>query len=341
MEPRPTSLVLSVVVPMYNEADVLPLMFARLRPALDKLGYTYEVVAVDDGSSDKTAEIVQAQRLDWPGLRLVRLLRNSGHQSALTAGLRRSHGEFVVTLDADLQDPPEAIGPMLEMALSQNLDVVYGVRSDRSSDSVAKRTTAGLYYRVMRRVAGSQVPAEAGDFRLISKRVVETIDRLPEHGRVYRLLVPWFGFPSGELPYVREERAAGRTKYPWSKMVRLGLDSVTAFTAAPLRLATWTGLLGGALCVALMVWAFAASLTGGTVPGWTSTLLIVMGLGAVQLVCLGLLGEYIARLFVAAQQRPMFMVGYDSDELPVHSAAVNAHDDHAAGAVVGRSRGIL
>lgn len=341
MEEQPSSVVLSVVIPMYDESDVLPLMFARLRPALDDLGYTYEVVAVDDGSRDDTARLVETQRLYWPELRLVRLLRNSGHQGALTAGLRRSRGEFVVTIDADLQDPPETIGLMLEMALSQNLDVVYGVRSDRTTDSMAKRVTARLYYRVMRRVAGAQVPAEAGDFRLISRRVVETIDRLPEHGRVYRLLVPWFGFPSGELAYVREVRAAGKTKYPWSKMVRLGVDSVTAFSAAPLRLATWTGLLGGILCVALMIWAFSGSLADRTIPGWTSTLLIVMGLGAVQLLCLGVLGEYIARLFIAVQQRPMFMVGYDSDDLRARHQAAPTADDHVADAVVATRQGTL
>ena len=315
MEQPSASVVLSVVVPMYNEADVLALMFARLRPALDRLNYSYEVVAVDDGSRDETAQIVQAERLNWPQLRLVRLLRNCGHQAALTAGLRRSDGEFVVTIDADLQDPPEAIEPMLEMALSQNLDVIYGVRGDRSSDSFLKRSTAGMYYRVMRRVAGAQVPAEAGDFRLISRRVVEALDRLPEHGRVYRLLVPWFGFPSREFTYVREVRAAGKTKYPWSKMVRLGLDSITAFSAAPLRLATWSGLVGALICVSTIVWVIVSEIRGATVPGWTSTLIIVMALGAVQLLCLGLLGEYIARLFVAAQRRPTFLVGYDSNEL--------------------------
>lgn len=320
MDQRTTPAVLSVVVPMYNEAEVLGLMFARLRPALDRIGYAYEVVAVDDGSRDDTAQIVQAERLNWPELRLVRLLRNSGHQAALTAGLRRAEGEFVVTIDADLQDPPEAIEHMLEMALTQNLDVVYGVRSDRSSDSFLKRSTAGIYYRVMRRAAGAQVPAEAGDFRLISSRVVESIDRLPEHGRVYRLLVPWFGFPSGEFAYVREVRAAGKTKYPWSKMVRLGVDSVTAFSAAPLRLATWAGLVGAFICLASIAWALVSEMRGATVPGWTSTLIIVMALGAVQLLCLGLLGEYIARLFVAAQRRPMFVVGYDSNELDTVAA---------------------
>lgn len=310
-----TSVVLSVVVPMYNEATVLPLLFARLRPALEGLGYTYEVLAVDDGSKDRTVEIVQTERLNWPELRLVRLLRNSGHQAALTAGLRRSLGQFVVTIDADLQDPPEVIPQMLQLALTRNLDVVFGVREDRSSDSFIKRTSAGLYYRVMRRAAGTHVPAEAGDFRLVSRRVVTTVDKLPEHGRVYRLLVPWFGFPSSELPYPRDARAAGRTKYPWSKMVRLGVDSVTAFSAAPLRFATWSGIAGALVCLSTILWVLLSEVRGATVPGWTSTLIIVMALGAVQLLCLGLLGEYIARLFVASQQRPTFTVGFDSNEV--------------------------
>lgn len=314
MVERPAPVVLSVVVPMYNESAVLPLLFARLRPALEQLGYTYEVVAVDDGSSDQTVERVLSERDRWPELRLIRLMRNCGHQSAITAGLRRSRGAFVVTIDADLQDPPEAIAGMLEMALFHNLDVVYGVRSDRSADSFLKRRTAGLYYRVMRRVAGAPVPDQAGDFRLMSRRLVDALDRLPEQGRVYRLLVPWFGFPSATYAYVRDSRAAGKTKYPLSKMVRLGLDSVTAFSAAPLRFATWSGVAGALVCVSTILWAVGSEIRGATVPGWTSTLIIVMALGAVQLLCLGLLGEYVARLFVASQQRPMFTVGFDSDE---------------------------
>ena len=190
---------LSVVIPMFNEEDVLPLLIDRLRPVLDKIGERYEVVAVDDGSTDSTAAQLIGIRRSWPQLRIVRLRRNSGHQAALTAGLHRSIGQFVASIDADLQDPPEKISEMLDLARDEGLDIVYGVRNDRSTDSIMKRTTAGGYYWLMRRVAGVQVKADAGDFRLLSRATVEVLKQLPEHQPVYRLLVPWIGFPSGQV----------------------------------------------------------------------------------------------------------------------------------------------
>lgn len=304
----------SVVVPMFNEQEVLPLLFSRMRTALDTLGLVYEVVAVDDGSRDATAQYVGSARAEWPELRLVRLLRNSGHQAAIGAGLGVCRGDYAITIDADLQDPPEAIGPMLALAKTHGLDVVYGVRADRSSDSWGKRVSARLYYRLMRRLVGTQLPSDAGDFRLMSRRVLAAVECQPQAGRIYRLIVPWLGFPSENYGYVREPRAAGKTKYPLSRMLRLGWDSVTAFSAAPLRLATWVGGLSAIGCVALIVAAFVVQAVGDTVPGWTSTMIVVMGIGAVQLICLGLLGEYVARIFATVQARPTFTVGYDSLE---------------------------
>lgn len=297
---------------MYDEADVLPLFLVRLRPVLDHLAVPYEVVVIDDGSRDATADLVGWARQDWPQLRLVRLLRNAGHQAAIGAGLQLSRGDYVVTIDADLQDPPEEIAAMLELARSSGVDVVYGVRVDRSADSQFKRASAGAYYRLMRRLAGPQVPSDAGDFRLVSRRVVDALLQLPEHGRVYRLLIPWLGFPATEHRYVRQARAAGRSKYPLRAMARLGWDSVTAFSAAPLRLATYAGLFGALMCGVFIVWALAMDASGDTVPGWASTILVVMAIGALQLLCLGLLGEYVGRLFAAAQGRPPYLVGYDS-----------------------------
>ncbi|MFI6827248.1 glycosyltransferase family 2 protein [Kribbella sp. NPDC050241] len=310
--------VLSVVVPMYDEEDVLPMFFERMHPLLDGLGVPYELVVVDDGSRDGTATLLLEAAKDWPQLRVVRLLRNSGHQAAQSAGFRRARGEFVVTIDADLQDPPEVIVEFLSAVREQDVDVVYGVRSDRSSDSWAKRTTARMYYRLMCRLVGKEIPFDAGDFRLVSRRVVDAVNALPEDGRVFRLVIPWLGFPSAEVKYVRAERAAGATKYTVSKMVRLAFDGVTAFSAAPLRLATWLGLLGGAMSMLFVVAALVVRLTGRSVPGWTSTVLAVSVIGAIQLLCLGLLGEYVARLFQSSQRRPQFLVGYDSLEDPGH-----------------------
>ncbi|ADB29625.1 glycosyl transferase family 2 [Kribbella flavida DSM 17836] len=310
--------ILSVVVPMYDEEDVLPIFFARMRPLLDGLGVSYEVLVVDDGSRDATAALLTEATRQWRQLRLVRLLRNSGHQAALSAGFRRARGEYLVTIDADLQDPPEVIADLLSAARDKDVDVVYGVRSDRSSDTWAKRTTARMYYRLMCRLVGKDIPFDAGDFRLVSRRVVDAVNALPEDGRVFRLVIPWLGFPSAEVSYVRAERAAGVTKYNVSKMLRLAFDSVTAFSAAPLRLATWLGLLGGLLSVVFVIGALVTKLTGQSIPGWTSTVLAVAVIGAIQLLCLGLLGEYVARLFQSSQKRPQFLVGYDSLEDPGH-----------------------
>lgn len=305
---------LSVVIPMYNEESVLPLLVKRLRPVLDGLAESYEVVAVDDGSTDDTARILRLLRRTWPQLRLIQLRRNSGHQAALTAGLYRAMGDYVVSLDADLQDPPEVIPEMLAVARVKDLAIVYGVRGDRRADTVFKRNTAGLYYRLMRRIVGKKVPAGAGDFRLLRRDTIEALRSMPEHKPVYRLLVPWLGFPSGEVLYVREKRAAGTTKYPLTKMMRFATDSIVSFTAAPLRIAIWLGLIGVLTCLALTVSTFVAYLRDDVVPGWTSLFLAVMFLGTIQLVCLGLLGEYVGRIFQATQQRPAFFIGHDSNE---------------------------
>ncbi|MFE1316605.1 glycosyltransferase family 2 protein [Kitasatospora phosalacinea] len=307
-----TGTLLSVVVPVYDEQDALPAFAARLRPVLDGLGVRYEVLAVDDGSTDGTAGLLRALAADWPELRTVRLRRNSGHQAALTAGLERAVGDYVASIDADLQDPPEKLAEMLALARRDGLDVVYGVRADRSSDTAFKRGTADAYYRLVRRLVGRHVPAGAGDFRLLSREAVEALRALPDQPRVYRLLVPWLGFPSGEVRYVREERVAGSTKYPLAKMVRLALDGVTGFSAAPLRLATWLGAAAFLTCLLLLAFCLAAYLSGAAVPGWTSLFAAVLFVGGVQLVCVGLLGEYVARIHAAVQCRPAYFVAEDT-----------------------------
>ena len=305
---------LSVVVPMYDEEAVIPLFAARLRPVLDDLGRSYEVVVVDDGSRDTTPALLEKARRDWPQLRVVRLRANAGHQAALSAGLQRAHGAWVATIDADLQDPPETLAEMLTEAETAGVDVVYGVRSDRSSDSRFKRFTASLYYRMIRRLVGHHVPSDAGDFRLMSRATVDAVNRLPEQNRVLRLVVPALGFPSAQVPYVRDERAAGTTKYPLSRMIRLTVDSLTGFSIAPLRLATWFGLGGALVTAILLAFAVVAFLSGHTVPGWTSTFVAVASVGAIQLLCLGLLGEYVGRLYTQLQGRPTYYIAYDSNE---------------------------
>lgn len=305
---------LSVVVPMYDEEAVLPLFAERVRPVLDRLGVHYEVVAVDDGSRDATPVLLLKERRNWPQLRVIRLRTNAGHQAALSAGLARARGRWVATLDADLQDPPEVIPHMLAATREHDVDVVYGIRSDRSTDTIFKRWTALAYYRLMRRLMGADVPADAGDFRLMSRATVDAVNSLPDHHQVLRLVVPALGFPSAEVPYRRAERAAGSSKYPLSRMLRLTIDSLTGFSTTPLRLATWFGLSGAIVTALLLGYALVAWLTHRTVAGWTSTFVAVVAVGAVQLLCLGLLGEYVGRLYSQLQGRPSYYIAHDSAE---------------------------
>lgn len=311
---------LSIVIPVFNEEDVLPLLAARLRPVADALDATYEVVAVDDGSSDASPVVLQRMLREWPQLRIVRLRANAGHQAAISAGLASARGGYVVTLDADLQDPPEVIPEMLAQARLHGADVVYGVRSDRSTDSIFKRWSARAFYRLIRVLSGTRAQVDAGDYRLMSRATVNAVNALPEHHRVLRFVVPALGFPSASVTYRRDERAAGKSKYPLAKMIRLSLDSVTGFSAAPLRAATWLGLVGGAAAFVLLAYALVASASGHTLPGWTSTVVAVAGVGAVQLLCLGILGEYVGRMYAHLQARPTYFVAYDSLTGPVTPA---------------------
>ncbi len=303
---------LSIVIPAFNEEAVLPLLLQRLKPVCDGLGTAYEVVMVDDGSSDATPVLLQRYRRTWPELRIVRLRANAGHQAAISAGLAAARGDYVVTLDADLQDPPEVIAEMLQTAQREHADVVYGIRQDRSSDTVFKRLSARAFYTAIRRVSGTTAQVDAGDFRLMSRATVDAVNALPEHARVLRFVVPALGFPAATVGYRREERAAGRSKYPLGKMVRLAIDSVTGFSIAPLRFAMWLGLGGGVLALCLLVYAFVARAFGQVTPGWTSTVVAVAAMGALQLLCLGILGEYVGRTYAAIQARPAYFVAYDS-----------------------------
>ncbi|WP_308470196.1 glycosyltransferase family 2 protein [Kineococcus rubinsiae] len=308
---------LSVVVPAYDEAEVLPDFAARLRAVLDALAGDgrldgYEVLVVDDGSRDATPVVLARLRREWPQLRVVRLRANAGHQAALSAGLRRARGRLgVLTMDADLQDPPEVLPDVL--AATADADVVYAVRGDRSVDSALKRTTASAFYRLVRRL-GLGAPAQAGDFRWMSRAAVDVVLGLPEQHRVLRLVVPALGFDAATVRYVRGARGAGRTKYPVHRMLRLSLDAITGSSTAPLRLASLFGLGGGALTFLLLLYALVSFLFDSTVPGWTSTVAIVAGVGTLQLLCLGILGEYVGRLYVQAQGRPAYLVASDTGE---------------------------
>jgi glycosyltransferase involved in cell wall biosynthesis len=304
--------VLSVIVPMFNEQPVVALLVGRLRPVLEDLADAYEVVFVDDGSTDLTPALLERTRREWPEVRVVRLRANAGHQAAISAGLCRALGDYVVTLDADLQDPPEVVTAMLEVARRTGVDVVYGVRTDRSSDSWFKRHSAAVFYRLVGKLSAAAPPSQAGDFRLMSRAAVDAVVALPEHNRVLRFVVPALGFPSETVGYVRAPRAAGTSKYPLTKMLSLSLDAFAGSSIAPLRFATMLGLGGAVMSLAFGVYVLVSLLLGSTVAGWASTVLIVSSVGAVQLLCLGVLGEYVGRTFTQLQGRPAYYVASDS-----------------------------
>jgi polyisoprenyl-phosphate glycosyltransferase len=297
---------LTVVIPCYDEFEVLPLLEGRLRPVLDDLGEVYDVVMVDDGSRDGTGEALRKMAVSWPQVRPVLLARNVGHQLALTAGLDQAEGDYVVTMDADLQDPPELIPAMLERALADGVDVVYARRADRSTDSRFKRWTASAYYDLMRRSAGVELPDNVGDFRLLSRQVVLALRMLPERHRVYRLLIPWLGFPSAVVEYRRERRAAGTTKYPLRKMIGLAWTGLSSFTTSPLQLATRVGASAAVLALVGAVLVIVSFLLGRTVPGWASVSVAILFLAAVQLLCLGVLGAYVGRIYEEVRRRPLY-----------------------------------
>lgn len=308
---------LSVVIPVYNEEEVVDRLVRRLRPVLDSLG-DYEVVIVDDGSSDETLMVLHGMAETWAELRVLPLVRNVGQQLALKAGLDAAAGDWVLTMDADLQDPPELIPEMLRRAAFDGVDIVYTRRHDRSSDTWFKRHAASAYYTLVRKLTKVEMIPHVGDFRLMSARVVRALGALPERHRVHRVLVPYLGFPYAVLEHKRDPRAGGRSKYNAARLLAITFDSLSSFSAAPLRLATAFGLMTSALCLLLAAGAVAAKLAGTAVPGWASLTVAMLFIGAVQLLCLGVVGEYVGRIFEEVKRRPLYMVDETTDRRCAH-----------------------
>jgi glycosyltransferase involved in cell wall biosynthesis len=306
--PGRTARLLSVVIPVHNEAEALAPLMERLRAALAAPGTEYEVVFVDDGSTDSTRTVVRALRERDPRVRLVGLSRNFGKESALSAGMDRARGDAVVLMDADQQDPPELIRDFLEH-WRKGADVVYGVRADRSRDSALKRTTAGLFYRWFNATAEAPIPSGSGDFRLMDRRVVEVLRQMPERNRFMKGLFAWVGFSTVGVPYVREARRHGRTKFPALRLWRLAIDGITSFSTLPLRVWTYLGLVIATFAFVYGVVIIVRTLAfGADVPGYPSIMVVILFLGGIQLISLGVIGEYVSRLFIEAKQRPLYIV---------------------------------
>jgi glycosyltransferase involved in cell wall biosynthesis len=299
---------LSIVIPVYNEEDVLPALRTRLDDVMASLGMRSEVVLVDDGSNDRSVEVMRGISREDSRYRVLVLSRNYGHQIALTAGLDHAQGDATVILDADLQDPPELIPAMLAK-WREGHHVVYGKRTVRMGESVSKRLSAWLFYWLLQALSGAAIPRNVGDFRLMDRKVVQALRQMPEHSRFLRGMVSWVGYRQVALEYERQERAAGHTKYPLRKMVRFALDAVFSFSVIPLRMATVTGLLITALSVLeILRVLYQRFIENSVLPGFSPILISVLFLGGCNLLFLGVIGEYIGRIYMEAKGRPQYLV---------------------------------
>ena len=307
--PRPA---VSVVAPCFNEQDALPEFLRRVCAVLDGIGGTSEVVLVDDGSRDRTWDVMAEAAARDPRIVAVRLMRNHGHQLALTAGLSVCRGERILIIDADLQDPPELLVDMMKMIDGidgkEGADVVYGQRRQRDGESLFKRATAAAFYRLIGRLTDVQIPPDAGDFRLITRRVLDLLLAMPERHRFIRGMVAWIGGRQVPLVYDRHARVAGESKYPLSKMIRFAADAITSFSVVPLMASMTIGWIMAGLGFAFFLYSIVGWINGHTLPGWTSLMAAVGLLGGMQFLMLGVIGAYLGRLYDQSKGRPLFMI---------------------------------
>jgi dolichol-phosphate mannosyltransferase len=304
--PRPT---LSLVLPIYNEEDVIPVLHRTLQDFLAKLALDAEVIFVNDGSRDGSMALLRELAAEEARYRVVSFARNFGHQTAITAGVDFARGEAVVVMDADLQDPPEVVLAMVAK-WREGFDVVYGRRRKREGETWFKLVTARWFYRIFAAMIPNEVPLDTGDFRLMSRNVVVALRSLRETHRFVRGMVAWVGFRQTELLYDRPARIAGETKYPLRKMVRFALDGITSFSILPLRFSTYLGMVMSVASIGVVVWALLAKYVfQRVVQGWTTIVIIVAFLASVQLLMIGILGEYVGRIYEEVKRRPLYIVG--------------------------------
>ena len=319
---------LSIIIPVYNEEEIIPELDRRLKGFLRGLEETWEVVFVDDGSRDRTPEALKELAAAEPRYKVISFSRNFGHQAAITAGMDRAEGDAVVIMDADLQDPPEVVAEMIQK-WREGYDVVYGQRSVRHGESIFKRATAAAFYRLFRTMLSIETPLDTGDFRLMSRGVVLSMRALREQHRFVRAMVSWVGFKQTAVQYERPERFAGETKYPLRKMIRFAIDGITSFSIVPLRIATWLGLLSGLVAMITSGWAVYSSIVGETVPGWATIMIAVALAASAQLIMTGILGEYIGRIYEEVKRRPLYVVA-DTLNLPPKDGATVSAEPQAA-----------
>ena len=306
LEP-PDDRLISLVVPVYNERDMLPLFFDRVLPVLAAVNLRHEIVFVDDGSEDGSAVYIRNEIKRTPGLRLVKLSRNFGKEAAVTAGLEHARGDAVIVLDADLQDPPEQIPAMIE-SWQSGADVVLMQRRSRAGETAFKRWSAHLCYRLLNRTSRTDIPVDTGDFRLMSRKAVDAILTLNERNRYMKGLFAWIGLPTRVIQYDREPRAAGETKWDYPGLVGLALEGLTSFSVSPLRWATVIGLFAASVGALFGLWiVIKAMMLGDATSGYPSLVAIISFLGGIQLLSTGIVGEYVGKTYLETKQRPVYL----------------------------------
>jgi dolichol-phosphate mannosyltransferase len=303
--PKP---LISIVVPVFNEIELIDEFFRRTRAVMDSLAdYECELILVDDGSSDGSYERATEVGASDPRVSVIKFSRNFGHQLAITAGIDYARGDAVVVMDADLQDPPELIKDFLQK-WQEGFDVVYGQRERRTGETKAKLWTAALFYRILRTVTKIDIPADVGDFRLMSARATAHLRSMREKDRFVRGLVSWIGFRQVAVTYPRDARFAGETKFPYRKMIQFAIDGITSFSSVPLKFASWLGYLTSALAFLYLASVFVQKALGYTVQGFATIMVAMLFLGGVQLISLGIIGEYVGRIYNEIKARPLYIV---------------------------------
>ena len=318
-------MLVSIVVPCYNEEGVIAETHRRLSQVLNaQAGLEVEILYVDDGSRDQTWSILQTLPSSAHlTVRALTLSRNFGHQLAVSAGIERAKGDAVVLIDADLQDPPEVLPEMIR-EWQNGWDVVYGVRTERDGESAFKRATAAMFYRLINKLSEVPIPVDTGDFRLMDRKVVDALMAMPEHDRFIRGMVSWLGFRQKPLPYKRDARWAGETKYPLSKMIKFALTAISSFSTSPLKIASWVGFATSGAAVLGMLYDLGLRLFTSTwVEGWTALMLAVLFIGGIQLLVLGIMGEYIGRIYGESKRRPLFLIREERVQKATNAAAAD------------------
>jgi len=308
MKKKNKQVFISIVAPCYNEEAVIDIFLEKIFEVLNRLGRSFEIVFVNDGSSDNTLELLQQKSKEYAGIRVINLSRNFGKEAALTAGIDAANGEVVVPIDVDLQDPPELILDFVKK-YEEGYDVVVGKRADRTTDSHAKRISAELFYKMHNKISDIEIPHNVGDYRLMSRRVVEELKKLPETQRFMKGIFAWLGFKTAVVEYKREERAAGDTSFNGWKLWNFALDGITSFSTAPLRIWLYLGIVLAFIAFIFGAWIVLKTLLfGADTPGYASMITVVLFLGGIQLMGIGILGEYIGRIYLESKNRPIYIV---------------------------------